>query len=261
MNLSAIVFEVAVSILAQKPGKQYVCRTTSKIVWLFSGTQPICCFPSSVKQNTAMPYVVPQARVLLKNTSLPTFPTTRLAPKNLDVPLTGSLILLGVLFTCTGLNVSAGSELMEWEALSHFSTWQGLKQHEISYVEVDDRDTGVELHYYRKRGPKNIGLQTDKRLMQKTQWPPPFWNSQGSFRISIGSHSFPVHAFPFLLSAFLRTRGTLSLATRANCILRTWNWAVGTSFLSPMQSESQSMDTRTTVSPTVVDFKESIPLW
>ena len=43
------------------------------------------------------------------------------------------------------------------------------KQHEISYVEVDDRDTGVELHYYRKRGPKNIGLQTDKRLMQKTQ--------------------------------------------------------------------------------------------
>ena len=64
----------------------------------------------------------------------------------------------------------------------------------------------------------------------------------------------------FLLSAFLRTRGTLSLATRANCILRTWNWAVGTSFLSPMQSESQSMDTRTTVSPTVVDFKDSIPL-
>ena len=64
-----------------------------------------------------------------------------------------------------------------------------------------------------------------------------------------------------LLSAFLRTRGTLSLAIRANCILGTWNWAVGTSFLSPMQSESQSMDTRTTVSPTVVDFKESIPLW
>ena len=32
--------------------------------------------------------------------------------------------------------------------------------------------------------------------MQKKQWPPPFWNSQGSLRISIGSHSFPVHAFP-----------------------------------------------------------------
>ena len=46
-----------------------------------------------------------------------------------------------------------------------------------------------------------------------------------------------------LLSVFLRTRGTLSLATRANCILRAWN------FLSPMPSESQSMDTRTTVSP------------
>ena len=39
-----------------------------------------------------------------------------------------------------------------------------------------------------------------------------------------------------LVSAFLRTRGTLSLATRANCVLRTWNWAVGTSFLSPMHS-------------------------
>ena len=95
-----------------------------------------------------------------------------MAPKNLDVPLTGNLILLGVLFACTGLKVSAGSELMESEALSQFSTWQGLnppKQHEISYVEVDDRDTGVEMHYYHKRGPKNIGLQTDKRLMQKTQ--------------------------------------------------------------------------------------------
>ena len=64
-----------------------------------------------------------------------------------------------------------------------------------------------------------------------------------------------------LLSAFLRTRGTLSLPTHANCVLRTWNWAVKTIFLSPMHSESQSMDTRTTVSPTVVDFKESIPLW
>ena len=41
------------------------------------------------------------------------------------------------------------------------------KQHEISYVEVDDRDNGVELHNYRKRGPKNIGLQTDNRLIQK----------------------------------------------------------------------------------------------
>ena len=47
-----------------------------------------------------------------------------------------------------------------------------------------------------KGGRKNIGLQTNKRLMQKTQWPQPLWNSQGSFRISIGSHSFPVHAFP-----------------------------------------------------------------
>ena len=126
MNLSAIVFEVAVSILARKLGKQYVCRTTSETVWLFSGTQPICCSPSSVKQNTPVPYVVLYARVLLKNASLPTFPTTRLAPKNLDVPLTGNLILLGVLFACTGLKVSAGSELMESEALSHFSTWQGL---------------------------------------------------------------------------------------------------------------------------------------
>ena len=48
-----------------------------------------------------------------------------------------------------------------------------------------------------------------------------------------------------LLSVFLRTRGTLSLATRANCI-------PGIELLgqlSPMQSESQSMDTRTTVSP------------
>ena len=44
-------------------------------------------------------------------------------------------------------------------------------------------------------GP-DLRLQTDKRLMQKTQWPQPFWNSQGSFRISSGSHSFPVHAFP-----------------------------------------------------------------
>ena len=41
------------------------------------------------------------------------------------------------------------------------------KQHEISYVQVDERDTGVELHYYRKRGPKIIGLQTVKRLMPK----------------------------------------------------------------------------------------------
>ena len=53
--------------------------------------------------------------------------------------------------------------------LFHLAGLNLSKQHEISYVEVNDRDTGVELHYYRKRGPKNIGLQTDKRLMQKTQ--------------------------------------------------------------------------------------------
>ena len=48
--------------------------------------------------------------------------------------------------------------------LFHLAGLNLSKQHEISYVEVDDRDTGGELHYYRKRGPKNIGLQTDKRL-------------------------------------------------------------------------------------------------
>ena len=53
--------------------------------------------------------------------------------------------------------------------LFHLAGFNLLKQHELSYVEVDGRDTGVELHYYCKRGPKNIGLQTDKRSMQKTQ--------------------------------------------------------------------------------------------
>ena len=42
------------------------------------------------------------------------------------------------------------------------------KENEISYVEVDDRDTSVEVHYYHKGGRKNVGLQTHKRLMQKT---------------------------------------------------------------------------------------------
>lgn len=53
--------------------------------------------------------------------------------------------------------------------LFHLAGFNLLKQHELSYVEVDGRDTSVELHYYCKRGPKNIGLQTDKRSMQKTQ--------------------------------------------------------------------------------------------
>ena len=51
----------------------------------------------------------------------------------------------------------------------HLAGLNRSKQHEISYVEVDDRDNGFELHNYRKRGPKNIGLQTDNRLIQKTQ--------------------------------------------------------------------------------------------
>ena len=88
--------------------------------------------------------------------------------------------------------------------------------------------------------------------MQKTQWSPPFEFPRAPLK-------FPLVLMLSLLSALLRPRRTLFLETRTNCILCTWHWTVGTSFRSLMQAESRSMDARTTVSLTFVDFKESSP--
>ena len=58
VNLSPIVLAVALSILARKFGKGHAFPTASKTVRSLSGTQPICCSPVSVKQNTPIPYLV-----------------------------------------------------------------------------------------------------------------------------------------------------------------------------------------------------------
>ena len=37
------------------------------------------------------------------------------------------------------------------------------KENEVSYVEVDDRDTSIEVHYYHKGGRKMLDYRCKKR--------------------------------------------------------------------------------------------------
>ena len=87
LKLSPIFLILVLSILAWKFGKSHAFPTASIIFVSFSGTQPICCSPASVRENTPIPFCEPCAKILRKKTSFPVFPTTFLAPENFDVPL------------------------------------------------------------------------------------------------------------------------------------------------------------------------------
>ena len=94
VKLSPIFLILVLSILAWKFGKSHAFPTASIVAWSFSGTQPICSSPASVRENTPIPFCEPRAKVLRKKTSFPVFPTTFLAPENFDVPVIENRILL-----------------------------------------------------------------------------------------------------------------------------------------------------------------------
>lgn len=52
VKLSPIFLVFVLSILAWKFGKSHTFPTASIVAWSFSGTQPICCSPASVRENT-----------------------------------------------------------------------------------------------------------------------------------------------------------------------------------------------------------------
>ena len=52
VKLSPIFWVFVLSILAWKFGKSHAFPAASIVAWSFSGTQPICCSPASVRENT-----------------------------------------------------------------------------------------------------------------------------------------------------------------------------------------------------------------
>ena len=66
VNLSPIFLALTLSILAWKFAKSHAFPIDPKLHGSFSVTQPICCFPASVRQNTPIPYWEPNAKVLRK---------------------------------------------------------------------------------------------------------------------------------------------------------------------------------------------------
>lgn len=105
MNLSAIVFEVALSILARKPLAHFSNHKT--------GSYRLRCVADR-KSNPP--------RSIFRRHRAESFCLVRVDRVTSAVTL----------FHLAGLNVS--------------------KENEISYVEVDYRDTSVEVHYYHKGG-------------------------------------------------------------------------------------------------------------
>ena len=69
VKLCPIYLVIVLSILAWKFRKWHAFPTTPIVAWSFSGTQPICCSPASVRENTPIPFCEPRVKVLRKNTS------------------------------------------------------------------------------------------------------------------------------------------------------------------------------------------------